>query len=160
MGTKPAEPVAEREMMLSRTLDAPRERVWQAWTQEEQIGQWFGPNGFRTTTREMDVRPGGVWRFVMHGPDGTDYENRVRYVEVVAPERLVYLQDDGTDSVDRQFETTVTFVERDGKTVVTLRALFPSVESRRHHVEEVGAVEGGQQTLGRLAEFLAGEVVS
>jgi uncharacterized protein YndB with AHSA1/START domain len=108
----------------------------------------------------MDVRPGGVWSYTMHGPDGTNYPNRVRYIEVVPPERLVYLHDDGTDNPDEQFETTVTFMEREGKTVVTLRALFPTADVRRRHVEEYGAVEGGTQTLGRLARFLADEAPS
>jgi uncharacterized protein YndB with AHSA1/START domain len=96
----------------------------------------------------------------MHGPDGTDYPNRVRYIDVVRPERLVYVHDDGSDNAsaaDERFETTVTFTERGGKTVVTLRALFATADVRRRHVEEYGAVEGGTQTLTRLAEFLADE---
>ena len=160
MAAQQAEAVAEREMVISRTLDAPRERVWEAWTTEEQVVQWWGPNGFRNTSHEMDVRPGGTWRYIMHAPDGTDYENRIRYSEVVKPERLVYKHDDGTDNPEESFETTVTFVERDGKTVVTMRAVFASADVRRRHVEEYGAVEGGTQTLNRLAEFLAGEVTS
>jgi uncharacterized protein YndB with AHSA1/START domain len=66
---------AERELVLSRVFDAPREVVYRAWTAPEAIGAWFGPNGFRTTVQEMDVRPGGVWRCVMHAPNGVDYPN-------------------------------------------------------------------------------------
>src|SRR6478735_6105977 len=79
-----------REIVASRVFDAPRDLVFKMWTDREHAGNWWGPKGFRTTIHEMDVRPGGVWRFVMHGPDGRDYQNKIVYVEVVRPERLVY----------------------------------------------------------------------
>ena len=75
--------------------------VWQAWTDPKHLAQWWGPNGFSTTTSAFDMRPGGVWRFVMHGPDGRDYENRITFDEIVRPERLVYhhgvIKDYGAD---------------------------------------------------------------
>jgi uncharacterized protein YndB with AHSA1/START domain len=157
MATQRSEAISEREMVISRTLDAPRERVWEAWTNEEQVVLWWGPNGFRNTSHVMVVGSGGEWRYTMHAADGTDYENRIRYIEVVKPERLVYRHDDGTDNPEESFETTVTFIEREGKTVVTMRAVFASAEVRRRHIEEHGAVEGGNQTLGRLAAFLSGD---
>ena len=83
-------PTADREIATSRVFDAPRDLVWEAWTDPKHLARWYGPNGFTVTTHEMDVRPGGVWRLTMHGPDGTDYPNLTRYVEVVRPERLVY----------------------------------------------------------------------
>src|SRR5258706_7128695 len=73
-----------------RVFDAPRELVWKVWTEPEHIGKWWGPNGFTTTTHKMEVKAGGVWRFVMHGPDGRDYQNKITFIEVVKPERLVY----------------------------------------------------------------------
>ena len=80
----------DREIVLSRLIDAPQELVFDAWTDPEQVGQWWGPSGFTTTTHKMEVKPGGVWRFVMHGPDGRDYQNKITYLEIVPPERLVY----------------------------------------------------------------------
>lgn len=80
-----------------REFDAPRELVFRAWTDPKHLAQWWGPNGFSTTTSAFDLRPGGVWRFVMHGPDGRDYENRVTFDEVVPPERLVYHRGGGDD---------------------------------------------------------------
>jgi uncharacterized protein YndB with AHSA1/START domain len=71
--------------VLTRTFDAPRELVFNAWTDPKQITQWWRLTGFTTTTHEMDVKPGGVWRFVMHGPDGTDYKNKIVFIEVVRP---------------------------------------------------------------------------
>jgi len=103
---------ADREIVIERTVNAPRELVWQAWTEADQIRQWWGPNGFTTTIHAMDVRVGGVWRFIMHGPDGTDYPNRIVYREIVKPERLVYDHDDDNDPPSHSFRSTVTFVAR------------------------------------------------
>lgn len=101
----------------------------------------------------MDVRPGGIWRFVMHGPDGVDYPNRVVYEEVVKPERLVYMHGSDNEDEPGQFQATVTFAEQGGKTTLTMRMLFQSAAERDKNVE-FGAIEGGNQTLERLAEHL------
>jgi uncharacterized protein YndB with AHSA1/START domain len=144
---------SDREIVTSRVFDAPRELVFKAWIDPLQIAQWWGPNGFTTTTHERDVRPGGAWRFVMHGPDGVDYDNKIVYLEIVEPERLVYVHGDGDDA--GQFHTTVTFEELDGKTRLTMRALFPSAAARDQVVKEFGALEGANQTLDRLGAHLA-----
>jgi len=142
----------DREVIYTRVFDAPRELVWAAWSDPRHIGQWWGPNGFTTTTYSMDFKPGGVWRYVMHGPDGTDYQNKIVYLEIVKPERLLYnhLGDDGKVS----FQTTVTFVAEGDKTKLTMRALFPSAEALQFVAEKYHAIEGGKQTLGRLAEYV------
>lgn len=146
--------IAERSIITTRVFDAPRELVFKAWTDPAHIGEWFGPDGFTITMQEMDVRPGGRWRFIMHGPDGVDYTNLVVYTEVAPPDRLAYdHSDDGEGGI--AFQTTVTFVEHDGATTLTMTALFASAAERDRVVEEVGAIEGGQQTLGRLAAYLA-----
>ena len=141
---------AEREMVIERTVNAPREIVWRAWTEAEQIAKWWGPNGFTTTIHEMKVEVGGVWRFIMHGPDGTDYPNKVVYREIVKPERLVF--DHGDDHGKHSHQSTVTFAAQGSKTKVTLRALFDSVEA--HDAAMKYAVEGGNQTLSRLDQYL------
>jgi len=129
--------------------------VFEAWTKPEHVAQWWGPNGFSTTISEMDVRPGGVWRHVMHGPGGRDYVNNIVFLEVVRPERIVYKHqpEKGTEPVNH--ETTVTFADRGGKTEVTLRMLFASTAARKHIVKTYRAIEGGTQTLGRLAGYVA-----
>jgi uncharacterized protein YndB with AHSA1/START domain len=146
---------SDREIVITRVFDAPRELVFEAWTDPEQVVQWWGPRGFTTTIHGMEVRPGGVWRFVMHGPDGTDYDNKVVFVEVVKPERLVYNRGGGEESDLREFHVTVTFDEEGGKTRLTMRMVFESAEYRARMVEEVGAMEGANQTLDRLGEYLA-----
>lgn len=145
---------SDREIVITRVVDAPRERVFEAFTTPEQVSQWWGPNGFTTTTHEMDARPGGIWRFIMHGPNGTDYPNRIQYIEVVPPERLVYDHDDDVDNDPHGFHVTVTFDQEGAGTRITMRTLLGSAEERKR-VEEFGAIEGGNQTLARLAEFLA-----
>ena len=142
----------DREIVIERIVDAPRELVWRAWTEADQIAQWWGPNGFTTTIHEMHVRVGGVWRFIMHGPDGTDYPNRIVYQEIVKPERLVY--DHSDDKGSDHFQATVTFAAQGNRTKVTLRAVFETAQARAAKVK-FGAVEGGQQTLARLAQHLA-----
>jgi uncharacterized protein YndB with AHSA1/START domain len=142
----------DRDIVIHRLVNAPRELVFDAWTSPEHVAQWWGPNGFSTTIHEMDVRPGGVWRFIMHGPDGADYDNTITYLEVVRPERLVYQHGDEHDP--SQFDATVTFFERDGQTEVVMKSVFPTSEARDYVVRQFGAIEGGKQTLGRLADYV------
>lgn len=144
---------ADREIVVTRLLSAPRELVWEVWTRPEHVPHWWGPNGFTTTIHEMAVQPGGVWRFIMHGPNGVDYPNRIEFVEVTRPERLMYLH--GDEKGEIHFHVTVTFEEQGGKTLVTLRSLFPTAAARDFVVKQHNAIEGGRQTLGRLDEYLA-----
>jgi uncharacterized protein YndB with AHSA1/START domain len=144
---------ASREIVQTRLFDAPRELVFRMWTEAEHIARWWGPRGFRTTTHSMDVRAGGTWRFIMHGPDGTDFPNRITYREVVRPERLDYLHDSDADNDPHRFEVTVTFTQEGRKTRVTMSSLFPNAAAR-DRVIEFGAVELGRQTLDRLVEYL------
>jgi uncharacterized protein YndB with AHSA1/START domain len=151
------------ELRLTRTFDAPPELVWTAWTEPRRLARWWGPLGFTLTTTGMDVRPGGQWRFVMHGPDGRDYPNLVTYLEVERPHRLVYKHGDpspdaGVEPVS--FTVTATFdpvapgAGAGERTRVTLSMVFPSKERRDFVIKEYGADEGGKQTLARLAEHL------
>lgn len=149
---KPVDDTSNRELVQSRLLDAPQEMVFEVWTNPEHIIHWWGPNGFTNTIHEMEVRPGGVWRFIMHGPDGTNYPNKIVYIEVVKPERLVYTHGGDEEQVD--FYVTVTFEKRGKKTLLTMTALFPSAVELERVVKEHGAKEGGVQTLNRLAEYL------
>lgn len=142
----------EREIVLTRVYDAPRSAVWAAWTGAD-ICDWWGPEGFVCTEKERDVRAGGLWRFDMVGPDGTVFPNRVEYLEVIPESKLV--MDHGDDGGDVRFLVTVTLDEQqDGKTVLTMRQLHPSKETR-DAVVGFGAVELGYQTLDKLAGRLA-----
>ena len=141
-------------MTGTRHYDAPRERVWQAWTDPDHITNWWGPHGFSTTTHAMDMRPGGDWRFTMHGPDGTDYPNLVTYEEVQPPERLAYAHR-GTDGESPvAFRVVVTFDEENGGTRLTMRMELASPEECERLCRERGALEGLENTLDRLAAAL------
>jgi uncharacterized protein YndB with AHSA1/START domain len=148
-----------RSIITVREFDAPRELVFSLFTDPKHLAQWFGPNGFTTTTSSFDMRPGGVWRFVMHGPDGRDYQNRVTYEEVVPPARIVYRHggdNGGGDDVEPvQFTQTITFDDLGGKTRITWRHDFPSAADRDRVIKEYGAVEGVAQTLARLRDYVA-----
>jgi uncharacterized protein YndB with AHSA1/START domain len=141
----------DREIVQERVFDAPRELVWKAWTDPRHIDQWWGPNGFRNQTFSMDFKVGGTWRFVMHGPDGKDWPNWVRYEEISAPERLVYAH--GGEGDEAHFHVTVIFTEQGRRTKVSMRSVFPTAEACEA-VKKFGAIEGGRQTLARLAGHL------
>lgn len=149
----------EREIVQVRTIAAPRELVFEAWSKAEHLDAWWGPSGFNTVTESIDVRSGGHWRFVMHGPNGVAYPNYIRYIEVKPPELFVY-DHGGEPDQDAHFKVTVTLIEKNGQTELTMRALFPSVEARDYVVREHNAIEGGQQTLGRLADYVATKLQS
>jgi uncharacterized protein YndB with AHSA1/START domain len=153
---------ADREIVITRVIHAPRDLVWSAWTDPKQVVQWWGPTGFTTTIHEMDVRPGGVWRHTMHGPDGTDYPNHSVFIEVMKPERIVFSHGGGKEGAPgvqfqstAQFQSTWTFDALGDKTQVTIRMVFASAAERDRVAREFGAVEGGNQTLGRMEEFVA-----
>jgi uncharacterized protein YndB with AHSA1/START domain len=149
-GNTPESSTSDREIVATRVFDAPRELVFDLWTRPEHVAQWWGPNGFTTTIQEMDVRAGGAWRLVMHGPDGTDYPNRSVFVEIVRPQRIVYDHVSGP-----KFRSTATFEDEGGKTRLTVRMVFETAALRDKTAKEFGAVEGLSQTLGRLGEQLA-----
>ena len=141
-----------RSIIGVREFDAPRDLVFAAFTDPRHLSQWWGPNGFTTTTLSFDMRPGGVWRFVMHGPDGRDYQNRVTYEEIVPPQRLVYRHGDDVEPV--QFRQTIVFEDLGGRTRITWRGDFPTAAERDRVISEYGADKGLAETLARLAEYV------
>lgn len=145
-----------RSIIGTRVFDAPRDLVFSAWTNPRHLAQWWGPNGFTTTTHSFEFRPGGVWRFVMHGPDGRDYQNRITFDEIMPPERIVYRHSGGDDVEPVQFTQTVTFEDLgNGQTRMTWHGKFPSAEERAHVIREYGADKGLVQTMARLADYAA-----
>lgn len=143
----------EREMVITRVLAAPRALVWRAWTNPQHVARWWGPQGFTNTVHEMDVKPGGVWRYIMHSPDGIDYPNKIEYIEVVEPERLVYWHSDDSD-IHKRFHVTVTFDEQNGQTSLFMRVLFDTEAERAQMVDEFGALEGLSSTMDCLTAYL------
>ncbi|PZQ63435.1 MAG: ATPase [Phenylobacterium zucineum] len=146
----------DREIVLSRVIDAPRGLVYAAWSDPEQIQTWFGPEGLAIETREIDLRPGGVWRFDMVGDGGVRFGNRMVFLRMDAPALIEVEHGADEDEDPGRFRMLVTFDEQtNGKTVVTLRQMHPSKAMRDEKIG-FGAVEYGGQTLDKLARHVAG----
>lgn len=152
MSARTASPDAalrDREIVTTRVFDTPRERAFKAWTDPDQLMQWWGPKGFSNTFQEFDLRPGGTWRFVMRSPDGVEFPNESVFVEIVEPERLVFRHLEPV----HEFLATMTFEDLGGKTRLTWRMLFESAaecDRVRRYV-----VEANEQNLDRLEAELA-----
>jgi uncharacterized protein YndB with AHSA1/START domain len=149
-----AEPAtADREIVISRVIDAPRELVFEAFTEVRHLSQWWGPDGFTTTTRSFEFREGGVWDFVMHGPGGTDYAEWITWTEIVPPERIALRHGESRDDPN-VFESTLTFAPHGTATRIEMRTVFPTTQLRDQAVEQYHAIEGGEQTLSNLAAYV------
>lgn len=140
------------EIRFSRVYDAPVRAVWDAWTDLAQVEKWWGPRGFTLTTHEKDLRPGGSWRYTMHGPDGTDYPNITTYHVVEPLAKLVY--DHGaTPSTPPLFRVTVNFAEKEGKTTMNMTFVFATPDAARDIAQFIKQAQG-YSTWDRLAEHL------
>ena len=138
-------------LIHTRILDAPRDLVWEVWTTPAHIKEWWGPNGFSLTTKSMNVGPGKIWDFVMHGM-GRDFDNKIEYTEVIKPSLLSYKH--SGDREDYNFTVTVLFEEVEGKTLLTMKSVFKSKAIIEELNRTVNAIEGGKQTLNRLENYL------
>jgi uncharacterized protein YndB with AHSA1/START domain len=147
--------LSDRELMVSRLIEGPRDVVFEAFTEVQHLSQWWGPDGFTTTTRTFEFSEGGVWEFTMHGPDGTDYPNWIQWMEIRPPDVIVLRHGEGPDDPE-QFSSTFIFEERTDGTRVTLRSEFKTKALRDRAAEEYGAIEGANQTLDSLATYVAG----
>ena len=144
---------SDREIVMTRTFDAPRELVFKAFTDPELIAKWWGLRGTTTIVETMDVRPGGAWRYISRGPNGEEYAFRGEYREVVAPEKIVQTFEfepmPGHIVVD-----TAIFEERDGKTYFTNTSVFDTKEERDGMLNS-GMEGGAAESYDRLDELLA-----
>ena len=151
----PAQPAtADREIVISRVISAPRELVFEAFTEVRHLSRWWGPEGFTTTTRAFEFRVGGEWDFVMHGPDGTDYQEWISWTEIAPPERIALLHGESRGDPNA-FESVLTFAPDGAATRIEMRTVFPTKELRDEVVEKYHAIEGGRQTLNNLADYVA-----
>ncbi len=149
MSVKIKDSTADRELRLTRLLNAPIELVWDVFTDPEHIKHWWGPKGFTNTITKMDIQPGGEWDLVMHGPDGTDYKNKSVFKEVVKHKKIVY------DHVSTpKFSTTIEFEKRGKQTQINWHMLFESREQFIQVVKTFKADEGLKQNIDKLEVYL------
>lgn len=150
-GTLTVTTPTDREIVLTRVFDAPRERVFDAFSKPELLKRWFGPRGWSLDVCEVDLRPGGTFRFVMQGPNGHRMGMRGVYREVVPPERSVHME--SFDDYPGESQVTAVFTEKDGKTTLTATVLYPSAEVR-DLVLKSGMEHGAAESYDKLAELL------
>jgi uncharacterized protein YndB with AHSA1/START domain len=148
---------ADREIVISRVINAPPVLVFEAFTEVRHLSQWWGPTGFTTTTRAFEFRVGGEWDFVLHGPDGTDYPEWIRWTEIAPPERIEMLHGEYREDPNA-FESILTFAPDGAATRIEMRTVFPTTALRDEAVEKYHAIEGGQQTLGNLAAYVTSDL--
>ena len=141
----------DRELIISRKLNAPVELVWEAWTKPEHIANWWGPNGFTNTINVMDMTVGGEWNLVMHGPDGTDYKNKSIFKEIIPFKRIVYEHVSSPG-----FIATVDFEEQGDQTLINWHMLFETAEQFIQVVKTFKADEGLKQNIAKLEVYLSG----
>src|SRR5919199_199984 len=156
-GVAAQSPRADREIVISQVIDAPRELVFEAFTEVRHLSRWWGPHGFTTTTQSFEFRVGGEWGFVMHGPDGTDYTEWISWTEIAPPERIALLHGESRGDPNA-FESVLTFEPYGAATRIEMRTVFPTKELRDEAVEKYHAIEGGQQTLSNLAAYVTESV--
>lgn len=154
-GGRPDQATAAREIVISRAISAPRELVFEAFTQVRHLSRWWGPEGFTTTTRSFEFHAGGAWDFVMRGPDGTEYQEWITWTEIVRPERIALVHGESRDDPNA-FTSVLTFEPDGEQTRIVMRTVFPTKELRDEAVQKYHAIEGGEQTLGHLAAYVAG----
>jgi uncharacterized protein YndB with AHSA1/START domain len=151
---KASSPADQPTITMEREFDAPPATVFRAYSDQQALKAWYGPDGFTISVIAMDFRVDDLFRFIMHGPDGTDYPSRIQYREIAPAERLAYRHGSDVDGDPHAFEVVVTFAAiGEGRTRLTARSTFPSIEAR-NAVMKFGAVELGMQTYEKLAVYL------
>jgi uncharacterized protein YndB with AHSA1/START domain len=141
------------ELYLTRLYDAPLKTVWEAWVDPAQVAKWWGPRGFTITTHHKDVRTGGSWSYIMHGPDGVDYPNETKFLEVEKYSKMVY-DHGGFKDKPPMFRVTVIFTEIAGKTQMDFTMVFPTPEIAAQSKIFIKNANGNS-TWDRLAEYLS-----
>ena len=138
----------DREIVISRLLNAPLELVWEVWTNPEHIKNWWGPNDFTCTIHQMDVKKDGVWNLTMHGPDGTNYENQSIFKEIVKHKKIVY------EHIQAKFTATIELERQGNKTQLSWRMLFETKEEFLRVIREHHADQGLKQNIEKLKTYI------
>lgn len=146
---------ADRELIITRLLNAPVNLVWEVWTRPEHIKNWWGPNGFTNTIHLMDVKPGGEWNLTMHGSDGTDFKNKSVFKEIIMHKKIIYQHVSSP-----KFLATVEFESQGKKTLIKWQMLFESKEQFIQVVKTFRADEGLKQNIEKLDQYLINQLIT
>jgi uncharacterized protein YndB with AHSA1/START domain len=143
------------KVIYKRYLDVPITLAFEAWSSPDHLSKWWGADGFTLTTKSMDFSNGGIWDFIMHGPDGHDYKNKTQFIAIKKPHYIYYKHlGDGEGAKDVDFEARIIFEEAGVGTNLTMEQIFPSKEELERVNKKYGAIEGGKQHMGNLGKYL------
>lgn len=147
--------IQNNKVTFKRYIDVPISLAFEVWTTHEHLSQWFGPDGFTITTKTLNFSNGGIWEFIMHGPDGTDYKNKVQFADIKNPHHIIYKHlGDGEGHADVDFESRIIFESVGQGTHVTMEQIFSSPEELERVNKKYGSIEGGKQHIANFAEYL------
>lgn len=142
-------PTSEREIITKRIFNVQCEDLFVAWTDPDRLKQWWGPKGFTNTFYEFDLRPDGLWRYTMHGPDGTDYYNECKFIEFIPGERIIF-----DHITEHRYRAKATFSEMKNTTTLVWSMVFESEKEFKKVKQFI--IEGNEQNLDRLELYLTG----
>jgi uncharacterized protein YndB with AHSA1/START domain len=139
-------------LVTSKEINATPQQIWDAWNDPEKVAKWWGPAGFKSTVDELDIRDGGKFKVVMHGPDGVDYPNVYIFNKVNKPRQLIYTNEGSEQFGLAPFQTVVDLDESGNNTKVSLKMRFTSEEEKQKHIQQFHADDGSRELLERLAD--------
>ncbi|TGL59252.1 SRPBCC family protein [Leptospira sarikeiensis] len=147
--------IQDNKVIYKRYFDVSIDLAFEAWSSHEHLSQWWGPEGFTLTTNSLDFSNGGIWDFIMHGPDGHDYKNEIQFVDIQKPFHIYYRHlGDGEGSKDVDFQSKIIFETSGEGTNVTMEQIFLSKEELERINEKYGAIEGGKQHISKFGKYL------
>ena len=147
--------ILDNKITYKRYIDVPVDLAFEVWSSHEHLCKWFGPDGFTITTKNLSFRNGGTWEFIMHGPDGKDYKNKVQFLDIKKPDHIYYKHlGDGEGAPDVNFEARIHFAKAGEGTSLVMEQIFPSKDELERINNKYGAIEGAKQHMGNLAKYL------
>lgn len=147
--------IEDNKVKYKKYFDVPVDLLFEVWSKPEHLLEWWGPDGFTLTIKSLNFSNGGIWEFVMHGPDGQDYNNKIQFIEIQKPNYILYKHiGDGEGEVDVDFESRIIFEKSGDGTIFTMEQVFSSKQELERVNKKYGAIEGGKQHIGNLEYYL------
>lgn len=147
--------IENNKVTYKRYFDVPVELLFEVWSSKEHLAEWWGPDGFTLTTNSLDFSNEGIWDFVMHGPDGHDYKNKIQFIDIEKPHLISYKHiGDGEGDEDVDFHSKIIFETSGEGTNLIMEQIFSSQAELERVNAKYGAIEGGKQHVGNLAKYL------
>jgi uncharacterized protein YndB with AHSA1/START domain len=146
--------IEENKVIYRGIIEAPIELVFEAWSTEEHLAECWGPDGFTLTTKKFDFKEGGTWEFTMHGNDGTDYQNKMKFTEIKKPHIITHIHGGEGEHSHISFESKISFQEKGEETIFVMEQIFKNKEVLESINEKYGVIEGGKQHINNCANYI------